>query len=337
MAKIKVAINGFGRIGRNAFKIALEKSDLEVVGINDLTDTKTLAHLFKYDSTFGPYPGEVKCEGDNILIDGKKIAALSSREPEKLGWGKLGVDLVFESTGLFTKPELANEHIKAGAKKVIITAPAKGEGAVTVCMGINEEEYDAKKHNIISNASCTTNCLAPVVKVLHEKFGIKSGLMTTIHAYTNDQKILDAPHKDLRRARSAAVSMIPTTTGAAKAIGLVMPDLKGKLSGYAVRVPTPNVSLVDLSAVLAKSTTKEEINQTMKQASEGALKRYLRYSDEPLVSKDLNGDAHSSIFDSAMTDVIDGTLVKVLAWYDNEWGYSNRLIDLALHVAKQGI
>ena len=334
---LKIGINGFGRIGRLILRAGISNPELEFVAVNDVTDAKTLAHLFKYDSTFGVYPGEVKVDGCNIIIDGKKIAGLCNTDPEKLEWGKLGVEIVFESTGRFTKPELAKAHLTAGAKKVIITAPAKGEGAVTICMGINESDYDPKSHDIVSNASCTTNCLAPIVKVLNDKFGIKSGLMTTIHAYTNDQKILDAPHKDLRRARSAGVSMIPTTTGAAKAIGLVMPELKGKLTGMAIRVPVPNVSLVDLSAVLEKATTKEEINQAMKESAEGPMKKYLRYSDEPLVSKDLNGDPHSSTFDSAMTDVIGGTLVKVLAWYDNEWGYSNRLVDLALYMAKKGL
>jgi glyceraldehyde 3-phosphate dehydrogenase len=333
---VKAGINGFGRIGRLILRAGINNPDIEFVAVNDITDTKTLAHLFKYDSTFGTYPGKVEHDECSIKIDGRKIAGFCEKNPEAIDWGKMGVDIVFESTGKFTKSEDARTHIKAGAKKVIITAPAKGEGAVTVCMGINENSYDPKKHDIVSNASCTTNCLAPIVKVLHENFVIKSGLMTTIHAYTNDQKILDAPHKDLRRARSAGMSMIPTTTGAAKAIALVMPELEGKLTGIAIRVPTPNVSLVDLNAIIEKPATKEEINSVMKKAAESELGIYLRYTDEPLVSRDLNGDPHSSIFDSCMTDVIGENLIKVLAWYDNEWGYSNRLIDLALHMAKKG-
>lgn len=334
---LKVGINGFGRIGRLILRAGVKNPDIEFLAVNDVTDAKTLAHLFKYDSTFGTYEGKVEADDCTIKIDDKKITGLCEKDPVKLNWGKLGVDIVFESTGKFTTTEAARQHIKAGAKKVIITAPAKGEGAVTICMGINETDYDPKKHDIVSNASCTTNCLAPIVKVLAEKFGIKSGLMTTIHAYTNDQKILDAPHKDLRRARSAGISMIPTTTGAAKAIGLVMPNLKGKLTGIAIRVPTPNVSLVDLSAVIEKPATVEEINSAVKKAAEGALKKYLRYTDEPLVSRDFNGDPHSSIFDSSMTEVIGGNHIKVLAWYDNEWGYSNRLVELALYMHKKGL
>lgn len=334
---VKVGINGFGRIGRLILRAGINNPNIEFAAVNDVTDAGTLAHLFKYDSTFGPYPGKVTSDDCSIKIDDKTITGLCEKDPIKLDWGKMGVDIVFESTGKFTKAEMAREHIKAGAKKVIITAPAKGEGAATICMGINENIYNPKEHNVVSNASCTTNCLAPVVKVLHENFGIENGLMTTIHAYTNDQKILDAPHKDLRRARSAGVSMIPTTTGAAKAIGLVMPELKGKLTGIAIRVPTPNVSLVDLNAVVEKPTTKEAINAAMKKAADGELKKYLRYTGEPLVSRDLNGDAHSSIFDSSMTEVIGGNLIKVLAWYDNEWGYSSRLVDLALYMAEKGL
>jgi glyceraldehyde 3-phosphate dehydrogenase len=334
---VKVGINGFGRIGRLILRAGINNPDIEFVAVNDVTDAKTLAHLFKYDSTFGLYPGKVQARDCTIIIDNKKITSLCEKEPAKLDWGRLGADIVFESTGKFTTTDAAREHIKTGAKKVIVTAPAKGEGAVTICMGINENTYDPKKHDIISNASCTTNCLAPIVKVLHENFGLKSGIMTTIHSYTNDQRILDAPHKDLRRARSAAMSMIPTTTGATKAMGLVMPELKGRLTGIAIRIPTPNVSLVDLSAVVEKPTTVEEINDAVKKAAEGNLKKYLRYTDQPLVSRDFNGDPHSAIFDSPMTKVIGGNLVKVLAWYDNEWGYSNRLVDLALFMSKKAV
>ena len=334
---VKIGINGFGRIGRLALKAGLERKggDLEFVAVNDLTDAKTLAHLFKYDSTFGIYPGEVSARESSIIIDGKEIKVFSERDPEKLPWKSLGVDIVIESTGLFTKGEKAKAHITAGAHKVIISAPAKGEDA-TICMGINDKTYNSAKHNIISNASCTTNALAPLVKVLHEKLKVKRGLMTTIHSFTNDQRTLDFPHKDLRRARTATASMIPTTTGAAKAIGLVLPELKGKLNGYAMRVPTPDVSIVDLVAEVEKPTTKEEVNDLFKKASEaGELSPYLQYSTEPLVSVDFLKNPHSSIFDSAMTDVVEGTLVKVLGWYDNEWGYSNRLIDLTTLVAKQ--
>ncbi len=333
---VKVGINGFGRIGRLVLKSGLNNPDLEFVAVNDLTDAKTLAHLFKYDSTFGIFPGEVKAEGDSLVIDGKKIKVVSEKAPENLPWKALGVEIVYESTGRFTTTEKAAAHLTAGAKKVIITAPAKGDGLLTVCMGINESAYVPGKHNIISNASCTTNCLAPVAKVLHENLKIKSGLMTTIHSYTNDQVILDAPHKDLRRARAAALSMIPTTTGAASAIGLVIPDLKGKLDGLAIRVPTPNVSLVDIALVVEKATTVEEVNAMMKKAADGELKKYFEYTEEPLVSKDFNGNAHSSIFDASLTRVIDGTHVKVYSWYDNEWGYSNRVNDLAGYIAKKG-
>lgn len=333
---IKVGINGFGRIGRLVLKSGLNNPDLEFVAVNDLTDAKTLAHLFKYDSTFGIFPGEVKAEGDSLVINGKKIKVVSEKNPESLPWKAMGVDIVYESTGRFTTTEKAAAHLTAGAKKVIITAPAKGDGLLTVCMGINEGDYVPGKHNIISNASCTTNCLAPVAKVLNENLVIKTGLMTTIHSYTNDQVILDAPHKDLRRARAAGQSMIPTTTGAAAAIGLVIPSLKGKLDGIAIRVPTPNVSLVDIALTVEKPTTVAEVNAMMKKAADGALKKYLEYTDEPLVSKDFNGNAHSSIFDSSLTHVVDGTHVKVYSWYDNEWGYSNRVNDLACYIAKKG-
>lgn len=330
---VKVGINGFGRIGRLALKAGLQNKELEFVAVNDLTDAKTLAHLFKYDSTFGAYPGMVQAEQGAIVIDGKKIKVLSERDPGKLPWKDLGVDIVIESTGLFTDAEKAKLHIQAGAKKVIISAPAKGED-ITVCMGINDKSYDPAKHNIISNASCTTNALAPLAKVLNDNLKVKKGLMTTIHSFTNDQVTLDFPHKDLRRARTASASMIPTSTGAAKAIGLVLPELKGKLNGVAIRVPTPDVSIVDLTVEVEKATTKEDVNALFKKASDTTLKGYLQFSTEPLVSIDFLENKHSSIFDSELTDVIDGTLVKVFGWYDNEWGYSNRLIDLTAMVSK---
>jgi glyceraldehyde 3-phosphate dehydrogenase (phosphorylating) len=333
----KVAINGFGRIGRLVLKAGIKNPDLEFVAINDLSDTKTMAHLFKYDSTFGIYPGKVEVKESAIVIDGKTIKITSEKDPAKLPWKAMGVDIVLESTGKFTQYEKAKLHLDAGAKKVIITAPAKGEGPLTVCLGINENEYDPKKHDVVSNASCTTNCLAPIVKVLHETFGIEHGLMTTIHSYTNDQPVLDFAHKDLRRARAAAQSMIPTSTGAAKAIGLVMPQLKGKLNGISIRVPTPNVSLVDLAVNVSKNTTKEEVNAAMKKASETNLKNYLVYNEDLLVSKDFNGNPASSIFDSTLTDVSGGNLVKAFGWYDNEWGYSNRVVELAVFVAKKGL
>jgi len=331
---IKVGINGFGRIGRLVLRAGLKNPGLEFVAINDLTDAKTLAHLFKYDSTFGTYPGEVKAGDNSLIIDGKTIKVLSSKDPATLGWKDLGVTIVIESTGKFTEAEKAKAHIVGGAKKVIISAPAKGEGALTVCMGINENTYDPKKHDIVSNASCTTNCLAPVIKVLNDNYGVEHGLMTTIHSYTNDQPVLDFPHKDLRRARAASLSMIPTSTGAAKAIGLVIPELKGKLNGISIRVPTPNVSLVDCAVVLKKSVTKEEINAAMKKASETTLKGILRYNEDPLVSKDFNGCTASSIFDATLTDVVGGTMVKVFSWYDNEMGYSTRVTDLAVFMGK---
>ena len=332
---VKVGVNGFGRIGRMVFKAGLKNKNIQFVAINDLTDAKTLAHLFKYDSNFGVYPGTVEVKGSSIVIDGQEIKVVAERDPAKLPWKELGAEIVIESTGRFTDADKAAGHIAGGAKKVVISAPAKGED-ITICMGINEDKYDAAKHHILSNASCTTNCLSPIVKVLHENFKIKRGLMTTIHSYTNDQVILDFPHSDLRRARAAGQSMIPTTTGAAKAIGLVLPEMKGKLNGIAIRVPTPNVSLVDLTAELEKPTTKEEINAAFKAAAtSGPLSKYLRYCDEPLVSRDFNGDPHSCIVDALSTDVIDGNFMKVFGWYDNEWGYSNRVIDLVDYISKK--
>ena len=333
---IKVGINGFGRIGRNAFRAAMSNPALEIVAVNDLTDAETLAHLLKYDSIHGILDAEVKAEKDAILVNGKAIKVLAERDPAALPWGALGIDIVIESTGRFTDADKAAAHIKAGAKKVIISAPAKGED-ITIVMGVNEDKYDAAKHNIISNASCTTNCLAPMAKVIHENFGIKHGMMTTVHSYTNDQMILDLPHKDLRRARAAAMSIIPTTTGAAKAVALVLPELKGKLNGFALRVPTPNVSLTDLVSEMEKPVTVEEVNAALKAAAAGPLKGILAYSDEPLVSKDYNGNQHSCIIDADSTMVVDGTQLKVIGWYDNEWGYSNRVIDLIVYIGKKGL
>ncbi|MDK2805222.1 type I glyceraldehyde-3-phosphate dehydrogenase [Thermoanaerobacterium thermosaccharolyticum] len=330
---VKVGINGFGRIGRNFFRAALKKNvDLDIVAFNDLTDAKTLAHLLKYDSTFGHFEGEVVAKEDSLVVNGKEIKILKETDPAKLPWKDLGVDIVIESTGRFTNKEDAVKHIQAGAKKVIISAPAKNED-ITIVMGVNEEKYDPSAHHVISNASCTTNCLAPFAKVLHNKFGIKRGLMTTVHSYTNDQRILDLPHKDLRRARSAALSIIPTTTGAAKAVALVLPELKGKLNGFAMRVPTPDVSVVDLVAELEKNVTVEEVNAVLKEAAENELKGILGYTDEPLVSMDFKGDSRSSIVDGLSTMVMEGNMVKVVSWYDNEWGYSNRVVDLAKYVA----
>jgi len=331
---VKVAINGFGRIGRITARFLSNSKEVEIVAINDLTDTKTLAHLFKYDSVHGIFNKEVTHSDDSISVNGKKIKILSEKDPSKLPWKALGVDIVLECTGKLKDMESVSKHISSGAKKVLYSAPLK-DADLTVVIGVNHESYDPSKHNIISNASCTTNCLAPVVKVLHENFKIKNGFMTTIHSYTNDQKILDFPHSDLRRARAAALSMIPTTTGAAKAIGLVMPDLKGKLDGYSMRVPTPNVSVVDFTANVEKATTKEEINKVMKDAANGSLKGILAYTEEPLVSIDYNGNLFSSTLDSQMTNVIDGTNVKVLAWYDNEAGYSKRLAELTEFVGKR--
>jgi len=332
----KVGINGFGRIGRNVFRAALNNPDIDIVAVNDLTDAETLAHLLKYDSVHGTLAADIKAEGDNIVVNGKTIKVMAEREPANLPWGELGVEVVVESTGRFTDAAKAAAHLEAGAKKVIISAPAKNED-ITIVMGVNHEKYDKTKHHIISNASCTTNCLAPVAKVLHDNFVIKRGLMTTVHSYTNDQQILDLPHKDLRRARAAAMSIIPTTTGAAKAVALVLPELKGKLNGFAMRVPTPNVSITDLVAELEKPATVEEINAAMQKAAAGELKGILAYSDQPLVSRDYNGDPHSAIVDGLSTMVIEGTLVKVVAWYDNEWGYSNRMIDLIAYIAAQGL
>ncbi len=329
---IKIAINGFGRIGRMFMRAALTKSDLEVVAVNDITSANTLAHLLKYDSVHGALKHEVKVEGASITIDGKAFQVLAERDPSKLPWKSLGVQVVVESTGLFTARDKAAMHLAAGAKKVVISAPADGAD-VTLCLGVNQKTYDAKKHDVISNASCTTNCLAPLAKVLHDNFGIVHGLMTTIHSYTSDQSLQDGPHNDLRRARAAAVSMVPTSTGAAKAIGLVLPALKGKLDGFAVRVPTPNVSVVDLTATLERDADEKSINAAMKAAAEGELKGILAYSEAPLVSVDFNGNPHSSIFDALLTKVIGNRLVKVFSWYDNEWGYSNRLADITAFVA----
>ncbi|MBP7603548.1 MAG: type I glyceraldehyde-3-phosphate dehydrogenase [Spirochaetes bacterium] len=334
---IKVGINGFGRIGRNILRIIMQEKnlygDIEVVGINDLTDAATLAHLFKYDSVFGVYKGEVSHTENEIVVDGKKIRIHSEKEPKSLPWKADGVEVVIESTGKFTEKAKAMAHMEAGAKKVIISAPAKGED-ITIVLGVNEDKYKAAEHHVISNASCTTNCLAPVVKVLHDSFGIEKGLMTTIHSYTNDQRILDLPHKDLRRARAAALSMIPTTTGAAKAVTLVIPELKGKLDGLAVRVPTPNVSVVDFVCTVKKSASKDDVLAALKAAANGKLKGYLDVCMEPLVSVDFLGNPHSSIVDGQSIFTVDGTLVKVLSWYDNEWGYSKRVVDLVKYVMK---
>ena len=324
---IRVGINGFGRIGRNILRAALHDKDIDFVSVNDITDAKTLAHLLKYDSILGNLPEDVKAEGDEIHVAGRKVKVTAVKDPAQVPWKELKVDYVIESTGLFTDAEKAKAHITAGAKKVIISAPAKGED-LTIVMGVNNDKYDPKKHNVVSNASCTTNCLAPVAKVLVDTFGIVRGQMTTIHSYTNDQKILDLPHKDLRRARAAAVSMIPTSTGAAKAIYLAIPELKGKLDGVAIRVPTPNVSVVDLTVVLGKTATAEEINGALKAAANGPMKGVLAFSEEELVSVDFRGNPHSSIVDAPLTKVVDGTLAKVFSWYDNEWGFSSRVKDL---------
>jgi glyceraldehyde 3-phosphate dehydrogenase len=332
---VRVAINGFGRIGRNFFRTSMGNSDLEIVGINDLTDAKTLAHLLKHDSVHGTLDAEVKAGDGFISVNGREVKVSAECSLENLPWKSLKVDVVIESTGQFTDREKAVKHIDAGAKWVIISAPAK-EPDVTVCLGVNEEMFDPGKHKIISNASCTTNCLAPVAKVLHKEFGIIRGLMTTVHSYTNDQRILDLPHKDLRRARAAALSMIPTTTGAAKAVGLVLPELKGKLDGFSIRVTTPNVSAVDLVADLQKDVTIEEVNAVMKKWADGPMKGVLEYVDAPLVSVDFNGNPHSSIFDATLTKVMEKSMVKVISWYDNEWGYSSRLRDLVLYISKRG-
>jgi glyceraldehyde 3-phosphate dehydrogenase len=332
---IRVGINGFGRIGRMFFRAALNHKDtLEIVAVNDITDAPTLAHLLKYDSIHRTLTQEIKAEGGSIFIDGKPLKVLAERDPAKLPWKDLGVQVVVESTGLFTSKEAASKHIGAGASKVVISAPADGAD-VTLCMGVNHETFDSSKHTIISNASCTTNCLAPVAKVLDDTFGVQHGLMTTVHSYTSDQVLQDGPHKDLRRGRAAALSMIPTSTGAAKAIGLVLPALKGKLDGIAVRVPTPNVSVIDLTAVVTKDADEKSINAAMKAAADGPLKGILQYCAEQLVSTDFTGNPHSSIFDAPLTKVIDKRLVKIFSWYDNEWGYSNRLADVTAYVARR--
>jgi glyceraldehyde 3-phosphate dehydrogenase len=333
---VKVGINGFGRIGRNVLRAALNNSNIEVVAVNDLTDANMLAHLLKYDSVHGKINAEVSVDGNVLIVNGKQIIVKAERDPANIGWGELGVDVVIESTGRFTKRDDAAKHLEAGAKKVIISAPGSNED-ITIVMGVNQEQYDPANHHVISNASCTTNCLAPFAKVLQNQFGIKRGMMTTIHSYTNDQQILDLPHKDYRRARAAAENMIPTTTGAAKAVALVLPELKGKLNGMAVRVPTPNVSLVDLVAELDKNVTAEEVNAALKAAAEGDLKGILAYSEEPLVSKDYNGDPHSSSVDALSTMVMEGNLVKVVSWYDNETGYSTRVVDLVEYIAQKGL
>ncbi len=332
----KIGINGFGRIGRNVFRAAMNKPEFDVVAVNDLTDAATLAHLLKYDSVHGIFGAEVSVDGDCIVVNGKKIKVVAQTDPSKLPWGEMGVEVVVESTGRFTEGEKAKAHLTAGAKKVIISAPAKGED-ITIVMGVNEDKYDPANHNIISNASCTTNCLAPFTKVLLENFGIETGLMTTVHSYTNDQKILDLPHSDLRRARAAALSIIPTTTGAAKAVALVLPEVKGKLNGFAMRVPTANVSITDLTVTLSKDTTVAEINAALKKASEGELKGIMGYNELPLVSRDYNGCPLSSIVDGLSTMMVGPRMAKVVSWYDNEWGYSNRVVDLALYIAKKGL
>ena len=330
---VKIGINGFGRIGRNVYRALRERgSDLEVVAVNDITAASTLAHLLKYDTVFGRFPGEVGHDDDSITVGGRTVRVLAERDPQRLPWGDLGVDVVIESTGLFTDATKARGHIDAGARKVVISAPAKNED-VTICMGVNHTLYDPAQHHVVSNASCTTNCLAPVAKVLHERFGIESGLMTTVHAYTSDQRLLDAPHKDLRRARAAAASIIPTSTGAAKAVALVLPELKGKFHGMALRVPTPDVSLVDLTATLGRDATVEDVNDELREAADGELQGILAVSDEPLVSIDFVHNPHSSIVDAPSTMAIAGRSVKVLAWYDNEWGYSCRVVDLVEYMA----
>jgi glyceraldehyde 3-phosphate dehydrogenase len=333
---VRVGINGFGRIGRNIMRAALGAKDIDFVAVNDLTNAKTLAHLLKYDSILGNLEATVKATADGIAVDHEEFKVLSVKDPAQLPWKDLGVDVVFESTGIFTARDGAAKHIEAGARKVIITAPAKGPD-VTVVLGVNDEKYDPAKHQIISNASCTTNCLAPLAKVIHQKFGIRKGWMTTIHSYTNDQQLLDLPHKDMRRARAAALSMIPTTTGAASAIGEVIPELKGKLDGFSMRVPTPNVSIVDLNAVLDKQATGEEVNAALREAAAGPLKGILAISDEELVSIDFRGNPNSSIVDAQYTKVMDGDFLKVLSWYDNEWGYASRCVDLLRTIVGRGL
>ncbi len=333
---VRVGINGFGRIGRNVIRAATlaKQTDLEFVAVNDITDTKTLAHLLKYDSVHGRFPGTVDAKGDALIVNGRGMKVSAIKEPEKLPWKDLGVELVLESTGRFTDRDAAAKHLTAGAKKVVISAPAKGED-ITIVMGVNHEKYDPAKHDVISNASCTTNCLVPVVKVVMDRWGFKHGFMTTVHSYTNDQQILDLPHKDLRRARAAALSIIPTTTGAAKATGLVLPEVKGKIDGVSLRVPTPDVSIVDLTAEVEKKTTIEEVNAAFKEVARGALKGILEVSDEPLVSVDYIGSLYSSVVDSMSTNVIDGTLVHVSSWYDNEMGYSARCVDLLAYIGRR--
>jgi glyceraldehyde 3-phosphate dehydrogenase len=333
---VKVGINGFGRIGRNVVRAGLHNLDIDFVAVNDLTDTTTLAHLTKYDSVLGGLHETVKVDGDHIHVGPRSLKVFATKDPAEIDWPSLGVEIVVESTGRFTDAKEAAKHIRGSVKKVIISAPAKNED-VTVVLGVNDDTYDPAKHNIISNASCTTNCLAPVVKVLHEKFGILKGSMTTVHSYTNDQPILDFPHKDLRRARAAAINMIPTSTGAAIAIGLVMPALKGKLDGYSLRVPTPDVSVVDLVVVTGRDVTVAEVNGALKEASEGALNGILSYTDDPVVSSDMLHNPNSSIVDSQLTKVLDGNLLKVVSWYDNEWGYSNRVVDLITFLADKGL
>ena len=333
---VKVGINGFGRIGRNIVRAALGNTDIDFVAVNDLTNAATLAHLLKYDSILGNLQEHVEATADGIRIGSDEFTVLSIKDPRQLPWKELGVDVVFESTGIFATREGAAKHLAAGAKKVVITAPAKGPD-LTVVLGVNDDTYDPAKHHIISNASCTTNCLAPMAKVIHEKFGIRKGWMTTVHSYTNDQNLLDLPHKDLRRARAAALSMIPTTTGAALAVGEVLPELKGKLDGFAMRVPTPNVSVIDLNVLVNTRTSADEVNAAFKAAADGALKGILAYSEAELVSIDFKGNPHSSIIDAPYTKVMDGDFLKILSWYDNEWGYSNRCVDLLLTLAARGL
>lgn len=333
---VKVGINGFGRIGRNVFRASFKNPNVEIVAINDLTDVSTLAHLLKYDTTHGRFDGTVEIGEGALIVNGKTIKVFAERDPGALPWGSVGVEVVVESTGFFTDKDKAALHLKGGAKKVIISAPATNED-ITVVMGVNHEKYDPAQHTIISNASCTTNCLAPFAKVINDQFGIVKGMMTTIHSYTNDQSVLDVPHKDLRRARAAAENIIPSSTGAAKAVSLVLPELKGKLNGMAMRVPTPNVSVTDLVAELKVSVTVEEVNAALKAAADGPMKGILKYSDEPLVSSDYNGDPASSTIDALSTMVVEGNMVKVISWYDNEWGYSNRVVDLVDYIASKGL
>jgi glyceraldehyde 3-phosphate dehydrogenase len=336
MAVVKVGINGFGRIGRNVFRASFKNPNVEIVAINDLTDVNTLAHLLKYDTTHGRFDGTVEIGEGALIVNGKTIKVFAERDPGALPWGSVGAEVIVESTGFFTAKEKAELHLKGGAKKVIISAPASNED-ITVVMGVNHEKYDPAQHTIISNASCTTNCLAPFAKVLNDKFGIVKGMMTTIHSYTNDQSVLDVPHKDLRRARAAAENIIPSSTGAAKAVSLVLPELKGKLNGMSMRVPTKNVSVTDLVAELKVNVTVEEVNAALKAAAEGPMKGILKYTEEPLVSSDFNGDPASSTIDALSTMVVEGNMVKVISWYDNEWGYSNRVVDLAEYIASKGL